>query len=400
MDPLALDPNDPRALLAAIGRLRGAALVFAAAERVETPVHLVGGAVRDLLTGVRPRELDLVVEGDPAPFTALLGGSVTEHGRFGTATVQLTDGTTIDVARSRSETYAHPGALPDVEPAPLTIDLHRRDATINAIAIDVRTGAVTAAGTALGDLQARVLRVLHLGSFTDDPTRLWRLARYEVRLGADWDPITWHLAQAAIGGGALATVSRERLASELRLALREPDPLGALAAAARLGLPPHVDRDALRLHQAERLAGGEIDHAELVLAAVATDDPELRRYLASGAEHALIDAALALRAPEGHGWRPGPLPAGARGTQIRDRFDGLPLAAVATAPDDEAAARWLADLRHRRLLIDGGALLAAGVPQGEAVGRGLAVARDAMLDGIVRADDREAQLQLAIAAAC
>ncbi len=77
----------------------------------------------------------------------------------------------------------------------------------------------------------------------------------------------------------------------------------------------------------------------------------------------------------------------------------MPLAAVAAAPDEIAARRWLAELRHRRLAIGGEQLLAAGVPQGASIGRGLAAARDAVLDGAVSPDDAEAQLRIAAAAA-
>jgi tRNA nucleotidyltransferase (CCA-adding enzyme) len=401
VEPLALNPHDARGLLAAIAEQPGAAAVLAALPQVEAPVHLVGGAVRDLLIGVRPRELDLVVEGDLAPLLGALGAAaLDDHERFGTATVQLPDGTTIDIARARAEHYAAPGALPEVEPAPLEIDLHRRDSTLNAIAIDLRTGAIHAPGTALIDLQARVLRVLHLASFQDDPTRLWRLARHEVRLGADWDQVTWHLAQAAIAGGALQTVSAQRLAGELRLALREPDPIGALAAAARLGLPPRLELDALRLHQGEQLAPPECHAPDVVLAAVASDDPMLPHYLERTEERALIEAALTLRLARPGGRRPGPLDDDAPGSVIATRFEGLPLAAVATAPDTEPARRWLSDLRHRALAITGDLLLDSGVPQGAAVGRGLAAARTALLDGGLAADDRDGQLRVALAAAC
>jgi tRNA nucleotidyltransferase (CCA-adding enzyme) len=402
VEPLALDVDDPRALLAAIATLPGAAALNAALHTIDAPVHLVGGAVRDLLIGVPPRELDVVVEGDPAPLLSVLGAAQrSDHERFATATVQLQDGATIDVARARAERYPQPGALPEVDPAPLAIDLHRRDTTLNAIAIDLRTGAVQAPATALIDLQSRVLRVLHPASFVDDPTRLWRLVRHEVRFGADWDPVTWHLAQAAIRAGALDTVSHQRLASELRLALREPDPIGALAAAARLGLPPRVELDALRLHQAEQLAPPECPTSDLVLAAVASDDPLLATYLERGPERTLLDAARALRGSEtAAARRPGPLDADATGSQIATRFEGLPFAAVAAAPDVDAARRWLTELRHRRLALTGAALIAAGVAQGEAVGAGLAAARTALLDGVVDAADADGQLRIALDAAC
>ena len=78
-------------------------------------VHLVGGAVRDLLLGRAPRELDVVVEGDVGALAARLGAGATRvaHERFGTATVRDGD-CRWDLAAARAETYARPGALPDV----------------------------------------------------------------------------------------------------------------------------------------------------------------------------------------------------------------------------------------------------------------------------------------------
>lgn len=401
---LHLDPADPAALLRAITALPGAAPLLAAVEATGSPAHLVGGAVRDLLVGRTPRELDVVVDGDPEPLVEALGGTARSHERFETATVTLDDGDTIDIARARSETYPEPGSLPVVEPAPLAIDLHRRDVTLNAIAIDLRTGAVAAAGTSIEDLDGAILRVLHPASFTDDPTRLWRLARYEVRLAADWDPITALLAQTAIAHGALETVSVQRLASELRLALREPDPYGALAAAARLGLGPRLELDAVRLEQAERIGTGLADPADLVLAALASDDPLLATMLDRRDESALLDATLALRAADGHrlghAQRPGPLPDTAPGSLVRRRFAGLPAAAVAAAPDASAATRWLRELMAVRPAIDGSDLIAAGIPAGPSLGLGLDAARDAVLDGAIGLTDREGQLRIALAAAC
>lgn len=396
---IQLDPADGAGLLAAIRAVPGATRLLDAVAETGAPAYLVGGAVRDLLTGTTPRELDVTVEDDVAELAAALGGDATHHERFGTATVPAREGeVSIDLARTRAETYASAGALPDVEPAPIDIDLHRRDATLNAIAIDLRTGVVRAAHPALEDLDAMVLRVLHPASFIDDPTRLWRLARYEVRLGADWDPATALLARHAIEGGALDTVSVERLASELRLALREPDPYGALAAAARLGLPPALDFDAERLDQAQRLGAGLADPADLALAALASSDPLLRRMLDRKHELAIIDGVLALRgaAPTP---RPGPLAPDALGSQLRARFHGLPDAAIAAAPDADAAGRWLREVRSVRPAITGEDLLAAGVAAGPALGLGLAAVRDAVLDARIAADDRDAQLDLALQAA-
>src|SRR6266699_2792390 len=86
------------------------------------PSYLVGGTVRDLLLRRPPRfDFDLVVIGDAEDYArelaARLGGRVTAHGRFGTATVHFGDGAHIDLATARTETYSAPAALPDVAAA-------------------------------------------------------------------------------------------------------------------------------------------------------------------------------------------------------------------------------------------------------------------------------------------
>ncbi|MHB1833999.1 MAG: hypothetical protein ACYCXW_03450, partial [Solirubrobacteraceae bacterium] len=103
--------------------------------RDEGGVHLVGGAVRDLLLGELPGDLDLAVEGELGRVIARLGKPVRTNGRFGTCTV-LADGFSYDLAQTRIERYDRPGALPTViGPATIDADLRRRDFTVNAIAL-------------------------------------------------------------------------------------------------------------------------------------------------------------------------------------------------------------------------------------------------------------------------
>jgi tRNA nucleotidyltransferase (CCA-adding enzyme) len=106
-------------------------------------VYLVGGTVRDLLLGAGSQDLDLVVEGQTAETLGtraqqVLGGTLACHVAFGTCTLTLDDGLSLDLAGAREETYARPGALPDVAPASLKQDLERRDFTINAMALRLR----------------------------------------------------------------------------------------------------------------------------------------------------------------------------------------------------------------------------------------------------------------------
>jgi tRNA nucleotidyltransferase (CCA-adding enzyme) len=286
----------------------GAELLAAVGEAAPGSAFLVGGAVRDLLLGRRPRELDVVVEGGEATFgraaarlAAALASrvgthaSVSEHERFGTAIVEWKgdgEGGRIDIATARRERYPAPGALPDVEPASLTEDLERRDFTVNALAWALdgwRPGEPQAAPNALEklhavpgaleDLRAGHLRVLHERSFLDDPTRLWRVGRYRARLGFGVEERTAQLAATAVAQGALQTVSLARIGTELRLALGEADPVAALAALDEVGVlaalhprlrfDARLARDALELlSDAEGNAGPDPRPDLLLLAAL------------------------------------------------------------------------------------------------------------------------------------
>ncbi|MDQ6804565.1 MAG: hypothetical protein M3065_06280 [Actinomycetota bacterium] len=395
-------------LIRRIEALPSAAPVLAAVAG-EPGVHLVGGAVRDLLlraaggdgpVAPAPGDLDLVAEGDVAALASRLGGRYRAHERFGTASVIL-DGHGYDFAMARRETYAAPGALPDVSPATLTEDLRRRDFTVNAIAVTLggpRAGELTAAPGALEDLAAGRLRVLHDRSFIDDPTRLLRLARYASRLGFAIEPGTLALAEGAVAGDALTTVSGARIGAELRLLAREEDPVAGLAAVAELGLDRAIDpRFGIADPELARRAfallpgDGRRDVLALALAAAAISPAELAPLLdelafdadsrdgivaaVNGAER----TAAALSAAE----RPSEIAAAvARGS--------AELVALAGALGPvERAREWLESLRHVRLEIDGDDLIAAGVPEGPEVGQGLRAALAAKLDGRVGGQESE-----------
>jgi tRNA nucleotidyltransferase (CCA-adding enzyme) len=354
--------------------------------RAHAGAWLVGGVVRDALLGRKPRELDVVVEGDPAPLIAALGGTVeNDHERFGTATVRLEDGAPVDVVRARAEDYPAPGALPEVRPGTIEEDLARRDVTVNAIALGPEGGLRSVPG-ALDDLQRGVLRVLHDASFSDDPTRLWRLARYAARLRFDVDEHTRALAAQADPG----TVSGHRLGDELRLALREPEPLAALAHAHELNarlLPPGFDPAPRKLQEALELLppDGRADLVTLAACCGAVDAATLVRWL-DDLEFPAGDRDTVAAGSRASTYAP--LHAARADSEIARAARGVPLEVVALAGGDNAR-RWIADLRHVRLEIDGHDLLAAGVPEGPEVGRRLQQALDAKLDGGVSGRDAE-----------
>jgi tRNA nucleotidyltransferase (CCA-adding enzyme) len=347
-------------------------------------VHLVGGAVRDLLLERPPRELDLVVEGDVDAAAARLDGHVKAHDRFGTARVRA-GGCAFDLVRARAEVYAHPGALPDVRPGSLDEDLHRRDVTVNAMALDL-DGELHAVPGALEDLHAGVLRVLHDRSFVDDPTRLWRVARYAARLAFAVDEDTRALAAQADP----STVSGDRLGAELRLALQEPDPPAALEAARELNpryLPEDFDPRPKALADALALLpdDGRRDLLTLAACTAGMDASALLRWLDdmgfTAADRDVVAAAS--RFVTG-----APLRAARTSAEIARAARGAPIEAVALA-GGENARRWIDELRHVRLEIDGHDLMAAGILEGPEVGERLQRALDRKLDGEISGRDEE-----------
>ncbi len=343
-------------------------------EVSEQPVYLVGGAVRDLLLGRGRADIDLVVEGDAAALASRLGADVVSHERFATAKVRLDDHD-VDIAAARSESYPRPGALPVVEPAEqVEADLARRDFTINAMAIPLRgePRLIDPCG-GRADLDAGLLRVLHLRSFEDDPTRALRAARYAARFGFELEPKT----AALLRNADLSTVSADRREAELLRLAGEADAPRAFALLAEWGLIElREDGAALAARVAE------------LLESVPWSDLAPR-------DRALLAAAFGPRGGEGELVEADP-PRPSEAVDLAGRHDPIELV-LARALGAEWLDRYISEWRDVALEIDGEALIAAGVPQGPAVGRGLREALRRKLDGEIV--DREQELEVALSVA-
>lgn len=366
----------------------GTELLSVAAER--DGLWLVGGAVRDLMIGREPRELDVLVDGNLAEVAGRLGDSVF-HERFGTATVRGA-GTSYDLAEPRRESYSEPGSLPDVTPATVEEDLARRDFTINAIAVSLPDGRLVSHPLSIEDLGGGVLRVLHPASFEDDPTRVWRMARYAGRLGFEPDAETAALAAAA----GIGQASTERIGAELRLMLDEPDPCAAFEALARYSpqalpdgfvpRPPGVQAALAILPE-----DGRRDLTVLAACAAGMDVERLRSWLEDLAFPA-ADRDTVLAASR---WVTGqPLREARTRTEVARAARGAPVEAVALA-GGENAELWLGELREVRLEIDGDDLIAAGIEPGPRIGEALDRALDAKIEGLCAGRDQEIAAALA-----
>jgi tRNA nucleotidyltransferase (CCA-adding enzyme) len=390
-------PHEVRELLGTVGRI---------AEEQDGRAYLVGGLVRDLWRGATPsrRDLDIVVEGDgPALAQRLaqaLSGSVVEHRRFLTASVETPKLGKIDVATSRSERYESPGALPRVLPAGIAEDLRRRDFTVNAMAIELSSGEfglIDPLGGRL-DLARRRLRVLHPLSYVEDPTRIFRAARYAARLGLAPDRATISAQALALRLVPYAALSGQRVAAELELILSEPqagtillrlgrsgafrllDPSYRFAAASRrrLGALPET----LAWARGRSLDADAVGLAALGLAASRSDGgPLFTRLGFAGGPLATLErahagsAALAARLAA----------AGAPSERARElRGCAATELAWLWLTGDRAVRStvdWFASLDPRVASLSGDDVVALGVPRGPVVARVLAELRDARLDG-------------------
>jgi tRNA nucleotidyltransferase (CCA-adding enzyme) len=376
------------------------------------PVFLVGGAVRDLLRGVGSVDVDLAVEGRaPAvahELAARLGGTAVAHDRFGTATVRG-PGVEVDLASTRRETYARPGALPAVEPAPLAEDLRRRDFTVNAMALPLAAegpGGLIDPHGGEADLRAGLLRVLHDQSFVDDPTRLLRGLRYAARLELGLESSTAALAREAAAEGALETVSGTRVRDELMRLLAEgqaPTAVGLMAETGVAGaLHPALRADPdLIASVLVACAQTGAEPALAALAALCSGDPEATKDLVERLELNSLDREAVVRSAH----RAAALVNELRQPLTPSRLyallhpeppEALALALALGGPADPVLT-FVSSLRDAHLEISGADLLGAGLQQSEAIGHALQETLRRKLDGEL--SGREQELRAAIEAA-
>lgn len=420
-------------------------------DRMDYAVYVVGGFVRDLLLNgsthaAHAVDMDIVIEGDAIAFAERMqeryGGRIVPHKRFGTAKwllhneehsvhadrllAGLYDGSTVydlpahlDFVTARTEFYTAPTALPTVERGSIKLDLHRRDFTINTLALCLnpdRWGELLDFYGGVNDLNNGVVQVLHSLSFVDDPTRILRAVRYEQRFDFTIAARTLELLHDAIE--LLDRVTAARIRHELERILQETVPEKTLQRLSDLGIlqqiHPALFVDAW--HQAQ--------FARLRTIYVQTDssnplhnEPLERLYwgilvlrLPLAAHEAIIER-LALHGETQH------FMAGLRvlqeqqaalrvatllPSQVVTLLDHATPAAIALwiALDVEPAltpilTHYLAEWRHVRPLLDGHALRKLGLPPGPLFSKILTRLRAARLDGqLSRREEEEALARL------
>ncbi|HTZ24395.1 MAG TPA: CCA tRNA nucleotidyltransferase, partial [Streptosporangiaceae bacterium] len=191
---------------------------------------LVGGPVRDVFLGRSPGDLDLTTDATPARVLEIIDGWADQFWTIGIefGTVGMRKGSQVfEITTYRSEQYAHRSRKPDVEyGTSLTDDLSRRDFTVNAMAARLPSYELVDPFGGLTDLRSKVLRTPGAPevSFSDDPLRILRAARFTAQLGFTVAPET-RAAMTEIAP-RLAIVSEERKSAELSKLLLSPLPGG------------------------------------------------------------------------------------------------------------------------------------------------------------------------------
>jgi tRNA nucleotidyltransferase (CCA-adding enzyme) len=265
-----------------VARLALLKAIARAAYSQRAALYIVGGFVRDLLLDRPSLDFDLVVEGDAIKLAKHLAqtycGRITSHSRFGTAKWHIADhrhyllqalskngeiqpelkasdpsGATcqpsdlpesIDLITARTEFYTYPTALPTVERGSIKLDLHRRDFTINTLALRLdghHYGNLQDYWGGLNDLKNGIVRVLHSLSFVDDPTRMLRAVRFEQRFDFIIEERTLQLLKQA--RPMLDRVSGDRIRHEIDQILLEERSGNMLARLHELGMLSAVHKD-------------------------------------------------------------------------------------------------------------------------------------------------------------
>lgn len=389
--------------------LRTAGELAASGEFGAGEAYLVGGSVRDLILGREPKDPDIVVTGNGPRFARALAdkvkGTVGAVSQFGTAIVESPQGR-IDVATARSETYSSPAALPEITPSNMDDDLKRRDFTVNAMALALRPeswGELLDPYKGFADCARGRLRILHDLSFQDDPTRILRAVRYEVRLGFSLTVDTAEALERDLS--YLDRLTSARLFAELRKLLQEPDRADILRRAEALGILGAIS-PALRVTETglkamEQIGSEDRDVDELLYAACLSSsltdeeaDAVIARLEPDREWQAVVRGAAEFRNIASILETPNLLP-----SEVFDLLERIPAQVIEfqeiAGPKTYQREHLEAYLRRHRNIraeVTGDDLAEQGVPRGPVMGKLLKELRTARLDDRVTSRAEELEL--------
>lgn len=402
-----LTPGEVDAALTRILARDPAASAVASALAGRGQLLIVGGAIRDVLLGQAPKDVDLMARGVPMDeLQGALGGCPGEvlltGKHFGVLRYRHPGGSEVEIALPRTEVSTGAGHQ-DFDTQhdaylPVERDLARRDFTCNAIAWDVATGLLIDPHAGAADIAAGRLRCVSPDAFPEDPLRILRGLRAHARHGLTPDDTTVALMREH--AGSIRTLSAERIGEEWAQLMGANDPASGLRLGAATGAlgqiipafndPARAEASVGRLRIAADLTADPIARSAAALAALSDDPTEA----AAGAKEALVAMARPRRESERVGAIIGAssLPAATNGPAARVVLNRIGaqnadafIAMRAGAGADPAEARFIRASVARRdpicigdLAIGGRELMAEGL-SGPAVGRALNALMSAVL---------------------
>jgi poly(A) polymerase len=203
-----------------------------AAASLGIDAYVVGGHVRDRILDRECKDIDFVCVGDGIQLAEATAKrldpriKVVVYQRFGTAAFRYGD-LELEFVGARKESYASDSRKPDVQPGTLRDDQLRRDFTINAMAVSLRTsdfGTLIDPFDGLGDIERRIVRtpVAPVQTFSDDPLRMLRAVRFATQLGFEIDEVTMQGIKDS--AKRIEIISAERISTELEKIMRTPKP--------------------------------------------------------------------------------------------------------------------------------------------------------------------------------
>ena len=207
---------------------------------------LVGGPVRDAILGRLGNDLDFTTNARPDETKSIIkkdADSLWETGReFGTIAAQFGD-VTVEITTYRSEKYETESRNPEVNFGDnIEGDLLRRDFTVNAMALELTTTPPTFIDNfdGVNDLAHKILRTPGTpeNSFSDDPLRMMRAARFSAQLGFDVDPAILTAIKAMTS--RIEIISAERIRDEFVKLIMSENPRIGIALLVETGLADYV----------------------------------------------------------------------------------------------------------------------------------------------------------------
>jgi len=215
----------------------GVNLVQELARHAGLNLYLTGGTIRDLITGLPIRDVDLSIQGNPLKLQKELEKSglsiqgVDEELR--SLHLLMPGEVRAELSMTRAETYDKPGKPPTVTPATINEDLRRRDFTVNAMGLSLNPGSrglLLDPFNGVADIEAKVLRVLHNYAFLEEPVRLIRATRLSARFHWPLEERTQARYASAKENNYIEYIGKRAIGYELEQVAHEDDPLTVMRA--------------------------------------------------------------------------------------------------------------------------------------------------------------------------